>query len=178
MKWVIYLSDFFVPMILFYIVAYGVMSKTNVYDDFTKGAEEGIKTIVKIVPTILGLMIAVSILRASGALTLFSELVRPYSNWLHIPFEVIPVFLIRLFSASAANSLVFDIFKEFGTDSLQGLIVSIMMSCTETVFYTMSVYYMVTKVTKTRYTLKGALLSTTAGSVVSIMISTMLYHGK
>ena len=171
MKWIIYFSDFFVPIMLFYLIAYGLMNKTDIYDTFIKGAEEGFKTVIKITPTILGLMISVGVLRASGALEKFSEWLRPVGEFFHIPFEVIPVFFIRLFSASAANGLVFDIFKEFGADSRQGMIVSIMMSCTETVFYTMSVYYMATKVTKTRYTLKGALLATTAGAVVSVLLA-------
>lgn len=171
MKWVLYFSDFFVPMIIFYLVAYGLLNKTHVYDDFIKGSQEGFKTVVGITPTILGLMIAVGMLRASGALELLCVWLKPISSLFYIPFEVIPVFIIRLFSASAANGLVFDIFKEFGTDSLQGLIVSIMMSCTETVFYTMSVYYMVTKVKNTRYTLKGALLATGAGGIASILLA-------
>lgn len=171
MKWVLYFSDFFVPMLIFYLVAYGLLNKTQVYDDFIKGSQEGFKTVIGIMPTILGLMIAVGMLRASGALELFSLGLKPVSSILHIPFEVVPVFIIRLFSASAANSLVFDIFKQFGTDSLQGRIVSIMMSCTETVFYTMSVYYMVTKVKHTRYTLKGALLATSVGGIASLFLA-------
>ena len=171
MKFLLYFSDFLVPILIFYLIAYGLMNKKNVYDDFIDGAKEGFKTVFKITPTILGLMISVGVLRASGALTLFSELLKPVGDRLHIPFEVIPVFLIRLFSASAANGLVFDIFKEFGADSLAGMIVSIMMSCTETVFYTMSVYYMATKVSKTRYTLKGALIATAAGGAMSIILA-------
>ncbi|HCO29705.1 MAG TPA: spore maturation protein, partial [Lachnospiraceae bacterium] len=68
MKFLLYFSDFFVPMIIFYLVAYGLMNKKNVYDDFMEGAKEGFKTVIKITPTILGLMIAVGVLRASGAL--------------------------------------------------------------------------------------------------------------
>lgn len=174
MKGIMYISDFLVPLLIFYLVAYGVISKINVYDNFMKGAEDGIKTVLKITPTILGLMIAVGVLRASGALELLSEIFRPISTYLPIPFEIIPVFLVRLFSASAANSLVFDVFKQFGTDSIQGLTVSIMMSCTETIFYTMSIYYMATKVTKTRYTLKGAMLATLVGTGVSIWLAQLL----
>ena len=70
-----------------------------------------------------------------------------------------------------------DIFKNYGTDSLTGLITSIMMSCTETIFYTMSVYFLAAKVTKTRYTLKGALLSTLAGIVASVVLAGMMTGG-
>lgn len=175
MKWLVYISDFFVPILLFYLVAYGMISKQNIYDDFIKGAEDGFKTVLKITPTILGLMVSVGVLRASGTLELISKWLAPVGKWLHIPFEVFPVFFVRLFSASAANGLVFDIFKEYGTDSFLGLSVSIMMSCTETVFYTMSLYYMATKVTKTRYTWKGAMLATIAGSIASMIFARYLY---
>ena len=174
MRFLLYFSDFLVPILIFYLIAYGLINKKNVYDDFIEGAGEGFKTVLKITPTILGLMVAVGVLRASGALTLFSEFLKPIGELLHIPFEVIPVFIVRLFSASAANGLVFDIFKEFGADSTIGMITSIMMSCTETVFYTMSVYYMATKVSKTRYTLKGALLATIAGGAMSVLIASWM----
>ena len=81
---------------------------------------------------------------------------------------------IRLFSSSAATGMVLDIFKEYGTDSLTGLAASIMMSCTETVFYTMSVYYAAAKITKTRYTLPGALAATTAGILASFILAGLM----
>jgi len=87
------------------------------------------------------------------------------------PSELVPVSVVRMFSSSAATGLVLDIFKEHGTDSLLGTTVSIMMSCTETVFYTMSVYYMTAKVSKTRWTLAGALVSTLAGLIASVVLA-------
>ena len=85
-----------------------------------------------------------------------------------------PLIFIKMFSSSAAKGLVIDIFKNHGPDSLIGLTTSIMMSCTETIFYTMSVYFLAAKVTKTRYTLKGALLSTLAGIIASIILAGMM----
>ena len=81
MKWVLYFSDFFVPMLIFYLVAYGLFNKTQVYDDFIKGSQEGFKTVIGIMPTILGLMIAVGMLRASGALELLSLGLKPYLTY-------------------------------------------------------------------------------------------------
>ena len=81
---------------------------------------------------------------------------------------------IRLFSSSAATGMVLDIFKEYGTDSLTGLAASIMMSCTETVFYTMSVYYAAAKISKTRYTLLGALAATIAGILASLVLAGLM----
>ena len=85
-----------------------------------------------------------------------------------------PLAIVRMFSSSAATGLVLDVFKEFGTDSKIGLIASIMMSCTETIFYTMSVYFMTAKVKKTRYTLTGALMATVAGIIASVILAGMM----
>ena len=128
MQILLYLTDFIVPLVIFGIVGYGLLMKVPVYDTFIKGAKKGFLTVIKIMPTLVGLMVAVGL----------------------------------------------DIFKEYGTDSYIGRIASISMSCTETIFYTMSVYYMTARVTKTRYTLTGALLATLAGVTASVVLAGMM----
>ena len=128
---------------------------------------------MKILPTLVGLMVAVGMLRASGFLELISRLLTVPAQWIHFPVELVPLAIVRLFSSSAATSLALDIYKEYGTDSQIGLIASIMMSSTETVFYTMSVYFLTAKVSKTRWTLAGALLSTLAGISASVVLARM-----
>ena len=128
---------------------------------------------MKILPTLVGLMVAVGMLRASGFLELISQLLAVPAQWIHFPVELVPLAIVRLFSSSAATSLALDIYKEYGTDSQTGLIASIMMSSTETVFYTMSVYFLTAKVSKTRWTLAGALLSTFAGIAASVVLAGM-----
>ena len=137
MQILLYLTDFIVPLVIFGIVGYGLLMKVPVYDTFIKGAKKGFLTVIKIMPTLVGLMVAVGILRA-------------------------------------ATGLLLDIFKEYGTDSYIGRIASISMSCTETIFYTMSVYYMTARVTKMRYTLTGALLATLAGVTASVVLAGMM----
>lgn len=168
------ISNIIIPVLIFYIIAYGVINKTNVYEDFVKGAKDGLKTVVGIMPTLVALMTAVGVLRASGFLDFLEKLVRPVSEKTGFPAELVPLIFIKMFSSSAATGLVLDIFKNYGTDSLIGLITSIMMSCTETIFYTMSVYFLAAKVTKTKYTLTGALLSTLAGIIASVVIAGMM----
>ena len=116
-------------------------------------------------------MVAVGILRASGFLEFFARLIGKITLYIGFPGELVPLTLVKMFSSSAATGLLLDIFKEYGTDSRLGLIASISMSCTETIFYTMSVYFMTAKVTKTRYTLAGALLSTLAGLITSVVLA-------
>lgn len=166
-----YLSDFIIPLIIFYIIAYAITEKIPVYDAFVSGAADGIQTVLKILPTLVGLMAAVGMLRASGFLDFVAEHLMGVAQWLHFPVQLIPLTIIRLFSSSAATSLALDLYKSYGTDSYIGLTASIMMGCTETVFYTMSVYFLTAKVTKTRWTLAGALLSTFAGIAASVILA-------
>lgn len=174
MEFVVYISDYIIPFVIFYIVGFAVLMKRNVYDSFVKGAKDGIKTVVDIMPTLVGLMVGVGVLRASGFLDFFCGKLAFVAERLYFPGELIPLAIVRLFSSSAATGLALDIFKEYGTDSYIGLVTSIMMGCTETVFYTMSVYFMTAKIKKTRWTLPGALLSTFAGIAASVFIARMM----
>lgn len=171
MELLMYITDFIVPAVILLIVAHGVSEKVKVYDEFVRGAKKGFYTVIKIMPTLIGLMVAVGILRASGFLGFLSGLIGKLTGYIGFPSQLVPLAIVRMFSSSAATGLVLDFFKEYGTDSRIGLIASIMMSCTETIFYTMSVYFMAAKVKKTRYTLTGALLATLAGIVASVWLA-------
>ena len=163
MKLLLFLSDAIIPLLIFYIVGMGLLQKQNIYDDFIKGAADGFKTVIGIMPTLIGLMVAVGILRASGFLDFLASGRSIFTDWIHFPSELLPLALVKMFSSSAATGLTIDLFKEFGADSYLGRVASIMMSSTETIFYTMSVYFMTAKIKKTRYTLAGALLSSITG---------------
>lgn len=163
-------SNIIIPLVIFYIVATGIANKVNVYDEFLTGAKDGMKTVVGIMPTLIGLMIAVGVLRASGFLDFLGQLLASVFSRFSIPVPIVPVILIKMFSSSAATGLVLDIFKTYGPDSDIGFLTSLIMSSTETIFYTMSVYFLAAKVKKTRYTLPGALVATLAGIVASFWI--------
>lgn len=169
-----HVSDIIIPLIIFFVVGYGVVSGIKVYEVFLKGAKDGLKVVVEIVPTLVGLMMAVGILRASGFFDMLGRLLGPFTELLGLPAQIIPLLIIKMFSSSAATGLVLDIFKTSGPDSYVGMLTSILMSCTETIFYTMSVYFLAAKVTKTRYTLAGALLSTLVGTIASVILAGML----
>lgn len=168
-----YVSDILIPILVFGIVLYGLIRQTKVYESFIKGAKDGLGVVVEIMPTLIGLMIAVGVLRASGFLSFIGQLLSPFTERILLPSELVPVVLIKMFSGSAATGLVLDIFKNYGPDSYLGRVTSILMSSTETLFYTMSVYYMTAKVTKSRYTVKGALLSMGVSLVLSIWLARM-----
>ncbi|MDF2485335.1 MAG: putative rane protein [Herbinix sp.] len=175
MRFLIYMSDYIIPFLFLYIVAFGLLMKTNVFDDFLQGAKDGFKVVFDILPTLIGLMVAIGILRASGTLNIISDILRPLTDLLHFPSQLVPVAIIKLFSSSAATSLVLDIFKEYGPDSYLGRLVSVMMSSTETIFYTLAVYFMAAGVKKTRYTLLGCLLTTLTGIIVSVIMTNLVF---
>lgn len=174
MGFLLYMANYILPAVILGIVFYGVLMKVPVYDTFIKGAKSGFLTVVKIMPTLIGLMVAVGILRASGFLDFLSHIIGKLVGGLGFPAELTPLAIVRMFSSSAATGLVLDLFKEHGTDSKIGLIASVMMCCTETIFYTMSVYFVAAKVKKTRYTLTGALLATVVGIVASVWLVAMM----
>ncbi len=170
MRFLVYLSDFCIPLLLFYMIGYGLLTKTDIYKEFTKGAKDGFQVTFGILPTLIGLMTGVGMLRASGFLEMLSGLLKPVAEALTFPAELVPLVVVKMFSSSAATGLVLDIFKEYGPDSYLGKVTSLICSSTETVFYTMSVYFMAAGVKKTRYTLAGALTATAAGVAVSTIL--------
>jgi spore maturation protein B len=170
LNFLVFLSTYILPFFIFYVVAYGLWKGRNVYQAFVEGAKGGFHTALGILPTLVGLLAAVGVLRASGFLDLISGLLKTLLKGTGFPAELLPLVIVRLFSNSAATGLALDLFKAHGPDSTQGLLASLFLSSTETVFYTMSIYFMSVKIKKTRYTLPGALLATLAGIVASVVL--------
>lgn len=170
MNLLVYISDFIIPFLILAIVVYGVLRNVNVYDSFIKGARSGFLTVIRLMPTLIGLMAAVGILRASGFLDFLGSLIGRFSSHIGFPGELVPLTIVKMFSSSAATGLLLDIYENYGTDSRLGLIASISMCCTETIFYTMSVYFMTAGIKRTRYTLAGALIAIFAGLTASVLL--------
>lgn len=166
-----YLSNLLVPLFIFYVVALGVMKRRPVFSDFLHGAKEGLSITVNILPSLVGLMVAVSVLRASGFLDAIAGVLGIIIPESILPGAAIPPLLVRLFSNSAATGLALDIFEEYGPDSYIGLIVSIGLSATESLFYVMSVYLGSVGIRRSRYILPGALAATVAGIAVSVVLA-------
>lgn len=171
MGFLIYLSEFMIPILIFYIVAMGVCTKQNVYEDFMKGAKDGLSLVVKIMPTMIAMLVAVNVLRASGFLEFIAELVKPLAEKIHFPEQLIPLSIVKIFSSSGATGLLLDLYKEYGVDSYVGKIGSLILSSTETIFYTMSLYFVTAGIKKTRYTLAGCLVATISGIIASVILA-------
>lgn len=171
------ISDFIIPVTMLFIVVFGSLQKVNIYEVFLEGARDGLKTVVEILPTLIGLIVAVEIMRAGGLLALLTELLRPLAQRIGFPVELAPLSLVRLISSSAATGLLTDLFANYGPDSFLGRAASVMMSCTETVFYTMSLYFLSIGIRKTRYTLPCTLLANFVGIYAAVWLTRVVFGG-
>ena len=118
MGFIVAVSAFVIPLIIFYVVVDGIIHQTDVYDVFVEGAKDGMKTVVSILPTLIGLMMAVGILRASGFLAWISAKIGILTDPFGIPSQMIPLIIVRMFSSSAETGLSLDLFLEYGTDRI------------------------------------------------------------
>lgn len=169
-QFLVVLSGLIIPVMIAAIVSAGLMVRKNVYTDFVDGAKDGLKTAAGILPTLAGLMVATGILRASGFLDWVAAGIGVVTERIGFPSELVPLAVVKMFSSSAASGLLIDLYQQYGTDSRIGMIASLMMSSSETIFYTMSIYFMTINVKKTRWTLAGALIATLAGMTASVIL--------
>ena len=150
------------------ILIYAIYKKVPVFDEFLEGAAEGLHTVVKILPALLGLLFAIAIFKASGALDLLTYAIKPVLSKLGVPVEVVPLALLRPVSGSGSLAIVSDIFNSVGPDSFAGRCASVMMGSTETTFYTIAVYFGAAKVKKISYTPVASLFADCCSFVASI----------
>ena len=165
---ILWLSKILLPFVISYVIAFGLISRRPIFNDFLDGAKNGMKTVADILPTLIA---AVGVVRASGLLDAVTGVCARTAGFLHIPRELVPITLVRLVSSSAATGLLLDLFRQYGPDSRVGMAASVLMSSTETVFYCLSIYFGSVQVRRTRYTVPGALIATVAGIAASIWIT-------
>ena len=162
------------PGLIASLLIYAYIKKADVYSAFISGALEALPMLYKTLPSMCAMMAALSILRKSGAMEAFTGAVSPALQKAGMPGELVPLFLLRPFSGSAALAILRDIFDTCGADSFVGVAASVMLGSTETVFYTMGVYFAAVKIKKGRYTVKGALIATAVGILATVVLVTYL----
>ena len=158
-----------IPIIILIIVMFGIFNQTKIFDAFISGAAKGLNSTVSLVPSLVGLIVAVSMLKSSGALDMFSAFVSPILTKLHFPSELFPLALLRPISGSGSIALVDNILKTYGPDSFQGKLASVMSGSTETTFYTIAVYFGAVKIKDSKYTIPCALLADSISVVASLI---------
>lgn len=163
------LSSLVVPLLLALVALCGLGKRVDVYAALTRGAADGLTVLLRIIPALAGLLTAVSMLRASGAMEALSALCAPVLALLGIPPETAPLMLVRPVSGSGALAVGSELMAAHGPDSYIGRVAAVMLGSTETTFYTVAVYFGAAGIHKTRYTIPAALTADLTGFAVSAL---------
>jgi spore maturation protein B len=168
--------SFIIPLIILLIVGYGYLKGVKVYDAFIEGARDGIMITFRILPFIAAMLLVVGMLRSSGGLDFILYILRPLTNAAGIPEAVMPLIIMKPLSGSGALGILADILKRAGADSFAGVLASVIMSSTETIFYTITVYYGSVGIKNIRHTLTAALAAEVAGIAAAIFFCRLLLY--
>lgn len=175
MKVINYISIIAIPVVILVIISEALKEKKSVFDIFLKGAFDGAEISLKIFPTLIGLFVAIGMLRSSGVLDFIIKLITPFLTLVNFPSEVVPLALLRPISGSASMAVATDIIKNNGVDSFIGILASVIVGSTETTLYTIAVYTSAVKIKKTRGILFVALTADVTGIIVSLIICKLLF---
>lgn len=159
-----------IPITVVIILGYGMIKGRKVYEWFLEGAKDGLMVCLKIFPCLLAMLVAVQIFKNANLLELVNKLVAPLSGAIGLPQEVVPLVLIKPISGSGAIGMFTDIIKTYGADTFIGLVASVIMGTTETIFYTITVYYGAAKIKKIRHTLWAAVIADITAIIVAIFV--------
>ena len=170
-----YISIIAMPLVVLIIIFKAFEEKVNVFDVFLKGATEGIEISLKIFPTLIGLFVAIGMLRSSGILQFITKVISPVLSYMKFPGEIVPLALLRPISGSASMAIATDIIKQNGVDSFIGILASVIMGATETTLYTIAVYTSSVKIKNTRGILIASLAADITGIVVSLLICRVVF---
>ncbi len=169
------ISVYILPCLLLTVFGYAFFKKVPTFDVFLNGAAKGISSAVSVLPALVGLVCAVSMLRASGVLEWVCSLFAPFLQKVGMPSELLPLALLKSVSGSGSLAMVKDVFDHSGPDSFSGFLASVMMGSSETTFYALAVYYGAVKITKSRYTVRAAVIADFVGIAASVIVCQILY---
>jgi spore maturation protein B len=168
--------SYLIPFIILFILGYGFIKGVKVYEVFIEGAKEGLQITYRIFPYIAAMLLAVGMLRRSGGLDFILYILSPLTNAVGIPQDIMPLIIMKPLSGSGALGVLADILKRVGPDSFEGIVASTIMSSTETIFYTITVYFGSVGIRNIRHTLIAALIADLAGVIGALTICTILFR--
>ena len=164
-----------VPFLMLGVSLWGLVKKVDLWGALIAGAQDGLNVLLRIVPALIGLLTAVYMLRASGALELLGGVLEPVLSKVGIPVEVISLLLVRPVSGSAALGVGAELINAYGPDSLVGRTAAVMLGSTETTFYTVAVYFGAAGVARTRYAIPAALCADIAGFLAAAWATRLVF---
>ncbi|WHX47412.1 spore maturation protein [Paenibacillus woosongensis] len=175
LDWINIISAWAVPMMIAFIPLYAFMKKVPVYESFVDGAKDGFSTAIGIIPHLVGMMVAISVFRASGALEFFTGWMGPLLKMLHVPPEVMPLGILRPLTGTGSLAFTTDLIKTYGPDSMIGRIASTVQGSTDTTLYVLTVYFGAIGIRNGRYALKVGLFSDAVGFVAAIAVCLLIF---
>lgn len=170
-----YISAIVVPIFIAGIVIYGLIKKVAVYESFIEGAKQGLETVIRILPYVVGFVFAIRIFSASGCFDFIAVVLSPVLKPIGIPAEILPLALMRPFSGSASIGILTGILNRYGPDSFVGRTASTLMGSSETLFYTTALYFGSVGIKKTRYTITASLIAEAFGLVASVLLCRLVF---
>ncbi|WP_195571056.1 spore maturation protein [Paenibacillus sp. 1001270B_150601_E10] len=169
------ISAWAIPAIIVFIPLYAYFRRVPVYESFVEGAKDGFQTSINIIPTLVGMMVAISVFRASGAMDWILGFLRPFLDWIGVPSEVVPLAFLRPITGAGSLAFTTDLIKTYGPDSMIGRIASTIQGSTDTTLYVLTVYFGAVGIRKGRYALKVGLFSDLVGFVAAVMICLFIF---
>jgi len=169
------ISQWAIPLLLLIIPLYGFIKKVPVYEKFVEGAEEGFHTAVRIIPFLVGMMVAISVFRASGAMMVLGSLLKPITDLIAAPADIMPLAIMRPLSGSAVLGMATEIMRVHGPDSFIGRLASVMQGTTDTTFFVLTVYFGSIGVYRYRYSVVSGLSADITGFLVSLYLCHRLF---
>ncbi|MTK13746.1 MAG: spore maturation protein [Clostridiaceae bacterium] len=170
-----YIIKAMIPIIVVSITTYGMIKKVKVYECFVEGAKEGLAICVRIFPYLLAMLVAVGVFRESKALDYFIYIVKPVVKFIGLPPEVVPLVLVKPLSGSGAMGIFAEILNNFGADSYIGRVASIIIGSTETIFYTLTVYFGAVGIKKIRHTLWVAVMADMMCVILAVTLARLMF---
>lgn len=170
------LSKFSIPFIIIGIIIYGIYKRINVYESFLEGAKGGFSTAIKIIPSFIAMLVAIGVFRESGAMEILIKILKPITNILYIPGELLPMMLMRPLSGSGAQGMMSEFALNLGTDSFISKTAAVMMGSSETTFYVLAIYFGSVNIKKQRHALTTGLTADLAGLLAAIIVSRIFFQ--
>ncbi len=169
------LSLWIIPVLISLIIVFAIWNRVPVYETFVEGAKDGFQTAVQIIPHLVGMMVAITIFRESGALQMLTQFLNPFFTLMHFPTEVFPLAMLRPISGTGALALTTDLIANYGPDSFIGRLASTMQGSTDTTLYIATVYFGAVGIKKIGYAVKVGLLADLVGIIASIIVVTFYF---
>lgn len=175
MAFISMISSWIIPLFILIVLLVATWKKLPTYELFVEGGKEGIQMALSLLPFLLGMIVSIAILRSSGALEAFIQLVSPLLSWLGIPPDIIPLALVRPISGTAALGMTTELINTYGPDSFIGRLASTMQGSTDTTLYILTIYFGAVGIKRMRYALKVGLLADLIGIIASVIVVTFIF---